>query len=858
MARGLLRIYLGAAPGVGKTVAMLSEAHRRAERGTDVVVGLVETHGRAFTDSQLGGLEVVPRRTLEHRGTTFEEMDVDAILRRAPDVALVDELAHTNAPGSRNAKRWEDIEELIAAGIDVISTVNIQHLESLNDVVESITGIKQRETVPDDVVRSAADQIELVDMSPESLRRRMAHGNIYQAEKIDAALANYFRPGNLSALRELALLWLADRVDETLERYRESHGISQSWPTRERVVVALTGGPEGETLLRRAGQIASRGAGGELLACHVAQSDGLVDGGADLIVAQRRLVQELGGAFHTVAGDDVGEAILDFARGVNATQIVIGTSRHGAVRGFLSRGIGEAVAAEAGDIDVHLVGHTTVSTTSRRPGRGSLSLRRRVGGWVLALLGILAITLILVPTRGTHDLPLEVLVYLALTVGCALLGGVWPAVFCAVASSLVINWFFTEPVGTLTINSPQNALALLVFVVVGVSVASVVHLAARRSAQAIEAQHESRTLATLAQSLLGVADPVRGLLDQAMTTFSMTGAALVTRPTVRDPWQVLGSTGDFTVDDITRASVRAPVDEDTELVLVGPVLPAEERGLVSAFTSHAASVLTRERLVAEAATAKGLARDNRARTALLAAVSHDLRTPLASIKAAVSSLRQEDVRFSAEDEAALLETVEESTDRLGTLIGNLLDMSRIQTGTITARLETLSVGEAVHAADSALTEPGRVRLQVDESADLVIADAGLLDRVLANVLENAVRHSPGRREILVQSGRIGKRVQIRVVDRGTGVADDAKERIFAPFQREGDAPRGDGVGLGLAVARGLTELMDGVLTAEDTPGGGLTVVLELPLATDGYAATTGSPSVTTPAPNRRDVAGSPA
>ena len=477
---------------------------------------------------------------------------------------------------------------------------------------------------------------------------------------------------------------------------------------------------------------------------------------------------------------------------------------------------------------------------------------------MLALLGILAITLILVPTRGTHDLPLEVLVYLALTVGCALLGGVWPAVFCAVASSLVINWFFTEPVGTLTINSPQNALALLVFVVVGVSVASVVHLAARRSAQAIEAQHESRTLATLAQSLLGVADPVRGLLDQAMTTFSMTGAALVMRPTVRDPWQVLGSTGDFTVDDITRASVRAPVDEDTELVLVGPVLPAEERGLVSAFTSHAASVLTRERLVAEAATAKGLARDNRARTALLAAVSHDLRTPLASIKAAVSSLRQEDVRFSAEDEAALLETVEESTDRLGTLIGNLLDMSRIQTGTITARLETLSVGEAVHAADSALTEPGRVRLQVDESADLVIADAGLLDRVLANVLENAVRHSPGRREILVQSGRIGKRVQIRVVDRGTGVADDAKERIFAPFQREGDAPRGDGVGLGLAVARGLTELMDGVLTAEDTPGGGLTVVLELPLATDGYAATTGSPSVTTPAPNRRDVAGSPA
>jgi len=837
MARGILRIYLGAAPGVGKTVAMLSEAQRRLARGTDVVVGIVETHGREFTAAQAEGLEAVPLVRREHRGSSFMEMDVEAVLRRAPEVVLVDELAHTNAPGSAHAKRWEDIEQLLDAGIEVISTVNIQHLESLNDVVESITGIKQQETVPDDIVR-AAEQIELVDMSPESLRRRMAHGNIYRAEKVDAALSNYFRPGNLSALRELALLWLADRVDETLERYRATHGIFTSWPTRERIVVAVTGGPESETLLRRAAQIASRGAGSQLLACHVTQADGLVDSAADSIAAQRRLVLELGGTMHTVAGDDVSEAILDFARGVNATQIVVGTSKRGPLQTFLSRGIGEAVAADSGDIDVHLVGHTMGRVGPRRTNRLPLSRSRRIAGWALASLGLAAVTIALVQTKGSHDLPIEVLIYLSVTVGCALVGGLWPALFCAVASSLAINWFFTDPVGTLTISDPQNAAAVLVFVIVAVSVASVVHLAARRSEQANEAQRESRVLATLAQSLLREADPVPALLEQARSTFSMTGAALISRPTIRDPWTVLGQAGSFSLDDIARASVRAPVDDDTSLVLVGPVLPADEQRLVSAFATHAAAVLTRERLINEAARAKGLARDNRARTTLLAAVSHDLRTPLASIKAAISSLRQQDVHFSADDESQLLESIEESTDRLGSLIGNLLDMSRLQTGTITPRAEELALREVVDSAKSSLSDPDRIRTQLADDLPLVCADSGLLDRVLANVLENALHHSPGRREVVVQADQIRQRVEVRIVDRGTGVDDDAKERIFSPFQRGGDVPRGDGVGLGLAVARGLTETMNGTLWAEDTPGGGLTIAIDLPMVVDpGSAAT---------------------
>src|ERR1700749_1135434 len=295
--RGELRIYLGAAPGVGKTYAMLGEAHRRLERGTDLVAAVVETHGRKKTAELMEGIEIIPPLYIEYRGTRFPELDVEAVLRRQPQVVLVDELAHTNTPGSRNPKRWQDVEELLDAGITVITTVNVQHLESLNDVVAQITGIEQQEKVPDEVVR-AADQIELVDITPEALRRRLAHGNVYAPERIDAALSNYFRQGNLTALRELALLWLADRVEEGLQRYREQHGITGTWETRERIVVALTGGPEGDALIRRAARIATRGSGADLIAVHVSRSDGLLGSGSAGLESQRLLVESLGGSYH--------------------------------------------------------------------------------------------------------------------------------------------------------------------------------------------------------------------------------------------------------------------------------------------------------------------------------------------------------------------------------------------------------------------------------------------------------------------------------------------------------------------------------------------------------------------------------
>lgn len=476
MGRGKLRIYLGAAPGVGKTYAMLSEAHRRAERGTDVVVALAEPHGRRRTAALLDGLERIPRREPEGgagAGAGAGEMDVAAVLERRPAVAVVDELAHTNAPGSRNPKRWKDVEELLRAGIDVISTVNIQHLESLGDVVESITGVRQHETVPDEVVRRA-DQIELVDMSPEALRRRMAHGNIYAPDKVDAALSNYFRPGNLTALRELALLWTADRVDEYLQQYRSEHRIRSTWQARERIVVGLTGGPEGRTLLRRAARVAARGSGGEILAVHISPSTGLAYPSPKELAVQRTLVEDLGGTFHHVIGDAVPAALLDFARGVNATQILLGSSRRKPWQYVFGPGVGATVARESGpDLDVHIVTHEEAAKGRGLPvPRGvPLGRSRSLAGWLAGIAGPVLLTVALTAQHPRPEFANDVLLYLFLTVLAALLGGLLPALAAATIGTVLLNYFFTPPVRTLTVADPGNVVSMVVFFAVAVSVA---------------------------------------------------------------------------------------------------------------------------------------------------------------------------------------------------------------------------------------------------------------------------------------------------------------------------------------------------------------------------------------------------
>ncbi|MFE3184369.1 DUF4118 domain-containing protein [Streptomyces violascens] len=837
MARGKLRIYLGAAPGVGKTYAMLSEAHRRVERGTDCVVALVEHHGRPRTEVMLHGLEQLPRRELAYRGSQFTEMDVDTVLERRPAVALVDELAHTNIPGSRNAKRWQDVEELLDAGIDVVSTVNIQHLESLGDVVESITGVRQRETVPDEVVRRA-DQVELVDMSPQALRRRMAHGNIYKPDKVDAARSNFFRLGNLTALRELALLWVADRVDEYLQEYRSEHSVSKIWGSRERIVVGLTGGPEGRTLIRRAARLAEKGAGGEVLAVYVARGDGLASASPRELAVQRTLVEDVGGTFHHVVGDDVPPALLDFARGVNATQIVLGSSRRSTWQYVFGPGVGAIVARDSGpDLDVHIVTHEEAAKGRGLPvARGArLGRARSMWGWAAAMIGPVLLTLLLTGIDTDLGLANEMLLYLSLTVAAALLGGLLPALASAAVGSLLLNYYFTPPVHRLTISDPHNIVAIVIFGSVAVSVASVVDLAARRTQQAARLRAESEILSFLAGSVLRGETSLDALLERVRETFAMESVALLERPSEVAPWTCSASVGPRPVERPEDADVDMPVGDHMALALSGRVLPAEDRRVLGAFAAQAAVVLDRRRLKEEADQARLYAEGDRIRTALLAAVSHDLRTPLASIKASVTSLRSDDVEWSEADEAELLEGIEEGADRLDHLVGNLLDMSRLQTGTVTPLMRETDLDEVVPMALGGVPEDSVV-LDIPEDLPMVSADPGLLERAMANIVENAVKYSPEGERVLVSASTIADRVEVRVVDRGPGVPDAAKDRIFAPFQRYGDAPRGAGVGLGLAVARGFAEAIGGTLAAEDTPGGGMTMVLTLRPAL-GYVPT---------------------
>ncbi|MES9605221.1 ATP-binding protein [Actinomadura sp. NPDC000929] len=839
MTRGRLRVYLGAAPGVGKTYAMLAEAHRRRARGTDVVAGYVETHGRPLTAERLAGLETLPRRTVEYRGTAFTELDTEAVIARRPRVVLVDELAHTNVPGSRHAKRWQDVEEILDAGIDVVSTVNVQHLESVNDVVEQITGVPQRETVPDEVVRRA-DQVELVDMTPEALRRRMAHGNVYAPEKVDAALGNYFRVGNLTALRELALLWLAGKVDDQLDRYRAEHEIDGIWEARERVVVALTGGPEGDTLIRRAARVAARTKGADLLAVHVLPGDGLTGADPAHLVRQRALVENLGGTYHQVVGDDVPSALLDFARGVNATQLVLGASRRGRVAQLFSRGVGVTTTAHSGPIDVHLVTHEEVSKGRRaRPSRGGLTRRRRTAGFAMAAALLPLLTLVLHHLQGEFSLPSDILLFLVLVIGVALVGGLYPALFTAVFGSLLLNFYFTPPLNRFTISERENLLALVVYVVVAAAVSAVVDLNYRRSREAARTRTEAEVLSALAGGVLRGQSTPRDILEDLRQTFGLTAVTLLEREPESagtlgsqgdpDRWRIVSTAGGPPCTAPKAGETGIPIDDDLVLVLRGRTLRAEDRRVVEAFAAHAAAALQQQRLTAEAERARPLAEADRVRTALLNAVGHDLRTPLSSAKAAVDSLRSPDVTWIEEDRDELVDTAAESLARLDRLVTDLLDMSRLQAGVLGVVARPLAVEDVVPRAVASLDHPGAAGVSIRISGGLpeVPADPVLLQRVLANLIANAVRHNPPGEPVTVTASAHADRVELRVIDRGPGIPASERDAVFAPFQRLDDRGDGAGVGLGLALARGMTEAMGGTLLPEETPGGGLTMVVTL-------------------------------
>ena len=576
---------------------------------------------------------------------------------------------------------------------------------------------------------------------------------------------------------------------------------------------------------------------------HVTKSDGLTGANPANLARQRQLVESLGGTYHQVVGDEIADALLTFAKAENATQLVLGASRRGWLLALLTGpGIGARTIRDSGQIDVHIVTHPHAGT---RWGllpryRGGITWRRQLAGWILAVVLAPLVTLALATSRSSINLTSDVLAFLVAVIAVALVGGFLPAVLEAIAASLLLNYYFTPPIHYWTIAEANNALALAVFVAVGLAVSWVVDITARRTKQAARANAESELLVTTAGSILRGQGALDALLERTREAFGMRSACLLERkdsgagaargPAAAD-WSLLACAGEAPVSRPDAAEVDIPVTDTLSLVLTGRPLPASDRRVLGAFAAYAAVALEQQRLAAEAEAAKPIAAADKMRTALLTAVSHDLRSPLASAKAAVTSLRSPDMHWDAADTAELLATADESLDRLTRLVGNLLDMSRLQAGALSLFPRPAGLDEVVALALDDLGPAGRdITVEIPELLPAVRADPAILERVVVNLAENALRYSPAGKPPLLAASALGDRVELRVVDRGPGISDDDKERVFVPFQRLGDTDNTTGVGLGLALSRGLTEAMGGTLTAEDTPGGGLTMTVSLPAA----------------------------
>ena len=848
--RGKHKIFLGAAPGVGKTWEMLSAAHRRRREGIDVVVGIVETHRRAETEAQLTGLEIVPRRVVDYRGRTIEEMDLDAILKRRPALVLVDELAHTNAEGSRHPKRYLDIEELLTAGIDVYSTLNVQHIESLNDVVARITRIRVRETVPDRVV-DAADEVELIDLTPTDLIARLAEGKIYVRDQAQRAIRHYFSPGNLTALRELALRRTALRVDEQMRSYMREHAIAGPWAAGERVIVCLDPGPGAANAVRAAKRSADA-LDAELIALYVEtdRHTSLSEQEHARLAEAMRLATQLGAEVVTVPGRSVVEEVVAFARSRNATRVVVGKSRrsrwfemrHGSVVDELVRsGSGLAVeVAPSAEAEQAAGPKDWLRDVPLTPGP---YLEGTMATAVATAVGVLVDRLIVLPNIS--------LVYVLPVLFSAARHGLVPSLWVSALSVACFNFFFLPPLYQFTISDPANVMALFLFVVVAVIASA---LAARTRTQTESARREARTTAGLyafSRKIAGVVDlydllwivvsHLARLLKAEVVVLMPEDGELVTRAAfppdgalsdadlaaARWSWDADHPAGRGTDTLPGGRWLFVPIRTSRSAVAVMGVLPkkeghelsAGERRLLEAVGNQAAVAIERVTLAEDIDQARLGAERERLRSAMLTSVSHDLRTPLASIIGALSSLRSFGERYDAAAREDLLATAQGEAERLDRFVGNLLDMTRLDAGAIVPKREAVEVGDLVSTAlrrAAPLVADHEVASTVASGLPALALDFVLAEQVLFNLLDNAAKYSPPGGRLSIEARQAGARVEIVVRDEGPGLADADLERIFEKFYRaeSGDRRRA-GTGLGLAIARGFVEAMGGTLTAHN-------------------------------------------
>jgi len=869
--RGRLKIFLGAAPGVGKTYEMLTAAQARLREGVDVVIGVVETHGRAETEALVAGLPAIPRRVIDYKGRMLDEMDLDAILVRKPGLVLVDELAHTNAPGSRHPKRYLDVEEILAAGIDVYSTLNIQHVESLNDVVAQITRIRVRETVPDGIIDQASE-IELIDLTPDDLMQRLREGKVYVPKTATRALGHYFSPGNLTALRELALRRTAQRVDAQLLDHMQAHAIQGPWAAGDRVLVCVDHHPGCAGLVRYGRRLAER-LRVAWCALHIetARDLGLSEADRDRISANLRLAESLGAEVVTLPGEQVAAEVIAYARAQNFSHIVVG---NGPSR-FWRRSVAQAVLRAAGDLPVHVIGAKSAEAPrldEARAQRPPFDAKPYV-----ASAGMVALATGLgVALRQVLNVPSISLVFLTAVLGSASFFGLGPSLFACIASVLAYNFFFLPPLYTFTIADPENVVTLFFFLLTAI-VAS--NLAAGVRAQAVTARNRARTTEELYQFSRKLAGIVT-LDDLLWATAYQIAAMLKLRVVVLMPelpdsetivlrgayppedemdeadlaaarwcWQSNrpAGRGADTLPGAKRLflplrTARGPVavvgiDRDAE----GPLLSPDQRRLLDALGDQAAVSIERISLAEDLDRSRLQSETERLRTALLTSISHDLRTPLSTILGAAGTLQRYHDTLDAPQRAELLGSIAEEAERLNRFVANLLDMTRLESGAVVLKREPTDLGEVI---GSTLTRAAKVlaahhvALDVAPDLPLLSLDAVLLEQVLFNLLDNAARYTPTGSTVTLRGWRDRQEVRIQVIDEGPGIPQELRERIFEKFYR---APQAEhqadhkraGTGLGLAICRGFIEAMGGRITAAsraDRSGAVFTIALPVTVA----------------------------
>lgn len=876
---GRLKIFVGAAPGVGKTYEMLQNAHAKRKAGIDVVVGVVETHGRAETEALLAGLEVIPRRRFDYKDQHLEEMDLDALIARRPKIALVDELAHTNAPGSRHPKRYLDVAELLAAGIDVYTAVNIQHIESLNDVVAQITHVRVRETVPDSVF-DRADAIELIDLTPDDLIQRLREGKVYVPKQAERALEHYFSPGNLTALRELALRRTAERVDEQLLTHMQANAIAGPWAAGERILVCVSEDPRAAGLVRYTKRLADRlHAPWTAVSIETRRSLQLTEEQRDRLADTLRLAETLGAEALTIpgAGRRIADDLLGYAHANNVTQIVIGKASRSWWFELLRGSVVHDLVRLAGNISVHVIAGDRLAA---EPAAKRVQMTDRVEPFdpkpYLAAPAIVAVALgaatLMRPMFGVENVDL---VFLTAVVGVAVRFGLWPSIMASVVASLCYNFFFLPPVYTFTITDPTNIAAFFFFMLIAVLVSNV---AARVRTQAVSAFGRVRTTEALyafSRKLAGTA----ALDDVLWATAYQTALMLKVRVVLLLPEQgvITVKAGYPPEDELDKADLAAAnwawsndrpagrgsdtlpgakrlflpmrtgrgpigvigIDDDR----TGPLLTPDQRRLLDALVDQGALAIERVQLVEDMDRAQRNVESDRLRAALLTSISHDLKTPLASVLGAASTLRDLSPKLSDAERMDLLGTVIDESERLNRFIANLLDMTKLESGAVVPNASRQDLGEII---GSALRRAGkivarhRVVLDLAPNLPMLELDAVLFEQVLFNLLDNAAKYAPDNTTIAIRALRDKESVSLQISDEGAGIPPADLEQVFDKFYRanKGDHIRA-GTGLGLAISRGFVEAMHGTISATNrTDRSGAVLTIRLPIPPDSEALDT--------------------